>query len=136
MAVSISNKPWKPKDWNDVVNIDVRYRDRERSIPEVCVWRRTAAGKSMVVDPDLFPSYFYIPLSEKANLENVQEDLIPYSIEYPTAKSIEGKDMLKIVYERFTKSQFAAARQAFPENWEADIKYRTRYHLDLSLIHI
>lgn len=130
MAVSISNKSWKAKDWTDVVNVDVRYRDKERSIPEVCVWRRTAAGKSMVVDPDLFPSYFYVPLSFKDKLENVQEDLIPHSIEYPAHRSIEGKEMLKLVYERFTKSQFAAARQAFPENWEADIKYRVRYHLD------
>jgi len=128
--VRIKDKTWKKKDWKGVVSVDIKYKDRERSYPVVCIWKRTPIGKIKYEDPDIFPSYFYIPLANKDEINNIPPHLKPESIEYPDVTSLKGEKVIKINYERFSKKQFKEARELFSKTFEDDVKYLWRYLLD------
>jgi DNA polymerase elongation subunit (family B) len=131
MARPTENRnPWKKKKWENVVSIGVRYLDKERRRPEVCIWRRTETGKSMMIDRDLFPSYFYIPYDNLKELGELPETLFPDSYEVPEILSLDRKKVLKLVYGELSKDEFRMVREVFSTTYESDVKYDWRYLLD------
>ena len=130
MVPGKNDKQWKEKTWEDVVSVDVRYKDRDKTIPEINIWRRTSSGKVRTIDPDEFPSYFYIPITYIDRIDIMEKSLMPISLEYPDYKAFDGETVVKLVFGPISKAQFASARAFFPKTYEADVKYRLKYHLD------
>jgi DNA polymerase elongation subunit (family B) len=128
VGIKVNAKPWSKKTWEDVVSIDVTYRDKERSWPLVHIWRRTKSGKTKVEDKDSFPSYFYIPKSEESTLKS--SNVNPDSIEYPNIRSIDGQELIKLNYQKFNYEQLKTLREVFNITYEDDVKYKLRYMID------
>ena len=130
MGPGRNDKEWKSKTWDNVVCVDVKYKDRDRTIPEVRIWRRTPSGKSCHIDPDEFPSYFYINETDKDLINTMDPVIKPIALEYPEFKTIDGETAIKLVFGHMSKAQFVSARSHFPLTYESDVKYRLRYHID------
>ena len=130
--VGIKDKTWKKKTWKDVVSVDVRYKDKERSRPVFCVWRRTGVGKLKYEEQDIFPSYFYIPIENKNEINDMLTSLKPESIEYPEAKTLDERKVIKLNYEQITKNQYSEIKGFFTKTFESDLKVNNcwRYLLD------
>jgi DNA polymerase, archaea type len=128
VGIKVNPKEWKRKSWDNVVSIDITYRDRERTWPLVHIWRRTKSGKSKIEDKDSFPSYFYIPKSEENTLKTSNAN--PDTIEYPKIKSMDGEELIKLNYQKFSWDQIRGMRDIFKKTYEDDVKYNLRYLLD------
>ena len=110
-----------------IVNVVQRFEDKKRSIPEI--WTQHRDGDKLTLQKEeWFPLYFYakqdanIATSAKRKIVEIDEDGV-----YIGSR---GERLKKITVDALTKKDYRGVLNTFPETWEADVEYVTRYLVD------
>ena len=109
-----------------IVNVVERYEDKARRIPQI--WTQHRDGDKLELkQEEWFPLYFYvrkdssIPPAAARKIVSVSDE---------TFTGSRGEELIKITCEPVNRREYKQLLNMFPETWEADAEYVTRYLVD------